>query len=121
MHDGTNYVVVGGNGTILTSTDLAIWALRDSGITGNLFAVTFSGGRYFAVGGSGVIVTTTNLIGWAEQDSGTANNLFSITTDGANFIASGSTGTILDFSISNTDLLLRSAGTSPYPSFVKVQ
>jgi hypothetical protein len=73
---GTQSVAVGGNGTVIGSTDGATW--RGINPTAKfLSAIAWSGARFTTVGQAGTIVTTSpDGISWLAQTSGTSQDLF---------------------------------------------
>ena len=81
-YDGTNFVVVGDGGVILTSTPggIATWTSKTSNTTNNLLAITkLSTTTWIAVGASGTVVTAPNINTWTVGSSGTAVDLRAIT------------------------------------------
>jgi Protein of unknown function (DUF1566) len=98
---GSQFVAVGANGTILTSSDGVNWTLQASGTSYSLSSITWSGSKFVAVGG--VIVTSPDGVKWTTQESGltngllgvTTNNLFSVAWSGSKFAAVGIDDTIL--------------------------
>ena len=63
-------VVVGFNGTILTSSDGVNWVLQDSGTSEDIWGVEYDpAGLYVAVGTSGTILTSDNGIDWVMRTS----------------------------------------------------
>ena len=64
---GTEFVVVGENGTILTSPDGVEWTQRNSGTEMTLRGVTWDGSQFVAVGGRGFILTSTDGVEWKAQ------------------------------------------------------
>lgn len=97
-------VVVGANGTILTSPSTAIsWTQRAIGLTNNeIFSVTYgqtdSGTNLFvAVGTMGLILTSTDGINWTAASPGSLTNaiLSHVHYGNGQFVASGSGGTVL--------------------------
>jgi hypothetical protein len=72
-------MVVGENGTILTSLDGISWTKRHSGTSEYLYEVTFGNGLFVSVGESGTILTSTNRKSWTKRISRTSDNLFGVT------------------------------------------
>ena len=75
VYNGNNlYVVVGKEGTILTSPDAINWTLRTSGTPYDLWGIAYDGsGQYVAVGDEGVILTSSDAVTWVSATSPTAN------------------------------------------------
>ena len=77
-----NFVVVGGSGTILSSSDNGTtWDNRtNSSVTSNyLRHVGFGNDVFVAVGGNGTIVTSSdNGTTWTSRTSGFSNNLYNV-------------------------------------------
>ena len=92
---GTQFVVVGENGTIITSPNGINWTSRTSGVTVLLNSVVWSGTQFVAVGNNGIIITSPNGINWTSRTSGVTDQLFGITWSGSKFVAVGNNHTIL--------------------------
>jgi len=94
---GTQFVAVGGPGTVLTSPDGITWTSRTSGTGNALYGVAWSGTQFVAVGSGtgGIILTSPDGITWTSRTSGTQSFLSSVTWSGTRFVAVGSMGTIL--------------------------
>ncbi len=98
---GTQFVVVGTGGTILTSPDGISWVTRAesppnySGV--DLNDVTWSGTQFVAVAGdlTGSISTSLDGIKWTLRNSGPTVPLYGVVWSGKQFVAVGSGGTIL--------------------------
>jgi hypothetical protein len=74
-------VTVGGDGTILTSSDNGTsWDNRTSGTLNYLEDVTYANSTFTAVGQSGTILTSSDGTTWTSRTSGTTNNLYGVTT-----------------------------------------
>jgi hypothetical protein len=88
------WVVVGQNGFISTSPDLANWTTRYS--TGpTLRGVTANSANVFvAVGDSGAFVKSADGITWTAQTAISTANLNAVSTDSAQFITVGQGGAI---------------------------
>ncbi len=78
-------MVVGEQGTILTSTDEgATWTQRISGTNSWLVAATYSPTlkRYFAVGDGGIILSSADAVAWVREASPTSIRLNGVTDSG---------------------------------------
>lgn len=95
IYTGTQYVIVGYNGTIITSPDLANWTMRASGTTNNLLGVAYSGNTYVAVGSTGTILVSSDAVTWNTATSNTTNTLYGVTWAGDEFVTVGAGTTIL--------------------------
>ena len=118
---GTEWVVVGNSGTILSSSDLRNWTTVKSGTANNLNGVFSEPFNYVAVGDGGTILTSPDGSAWTVQSSGVTSSLYSYTfIPGVPYrtpslvVVCGQSGTILyaleDVSLSLTSVL--SSGTS---------
>src|SRR5690606_25500006 len=92
---GGMYVVVGNNGTILTSPDGVNWTVRSSGVSQTLNGVAHSGDLWVAVGSSGTVLTSPDGINWTSRNSGVSQALRDITYGGGQHVAVGDSGTVL--------------------------
>src|SRR5690606_36816523 len=72
------FIVVGDNGTIITSTSGAGWAKQTSGVDNNLYDIAWSEDGIFAVGAGGTILKSLDRITWEPVVSNTSNTLRSI-------------------------------------------
>ena len=59
---GENFVTVGDNGIILTSSDGISWTKRTSGTTKNLYGVTYGNSTFVTVGDNGIMLTSSDGI-----------------------------------------------------------
>jgi len=95
------FVVVGDNGTILTSPDGTTWTQRTSppgpfGARVHLYDVTYGNGLFVTVGGdNGTILTSPDGTTWAKRNSGTSNDLYGVTYGNGLFVTVGEYGTFL--------------------------
>jgi hypothetical protein len=93
------FVVVGNDGTVLTSTNPASWS-GSSGLLAlgdgmNLRGVTWGNGRYVAVGNDGMILTSDNGSSWNLRNFARQENLHGVAYGQGTFVAVGNGGTIL--------------------------
>jgi len=94
--NGTSqYVAVGYNGLIATSSNASTWSTETSGISDNLYGVNWSGSQYVAVGASGTIVSSPDGAVWTTQNSTVTSSLYDVTWTGTEYVAVGMTGRIL--------------------------
>ena len=114
--DDNHAWAVGGNGTIVATTDGgATWNIEASGTTDSLNAVAFSDAQHgWAVGEGGTIVATTDGgAHWSAQDSGTSEELqgvaFANAEDGW---ASGWNGTIVATTDGGSTWTSQTSGTT---------
>ncbi len=89
------WVVVGMNGTVLSSPTATAWSLRTSGTANSLNSVAFGNSTYVAVGNAGTIITSADGTTWDAQDSGTTAALKRVQWLAGLFYAVGENGTIL--------------------------
>lgn len=95
FRNGSQWVVVGNAGTVLTSTDGVVWTSRTSGATSDLFGIIYANGLWIATGASGTIITSSNGITWTARMSGTSALLRNAAHDGSKFVVVGSGPVIL--------------------------
>jgi hypothetical protein len=91
---GTQFIIVGNSGTILTSTDGATWTQRVSNVTAALNGAGACGTVNVAVGDSGTIVASSDGVTWTPRTSGVTASLKHVRCLNGQFVALGS-GTIL--------------------------
>ena len=91
---GKSFVVTGGAGTILTSTNTTNWTVR-SVTSAFLSGVTAFPGGLVAVGDLGAIVTSSDGVQWTPRNSGTTNWLYRVHYFGGKLIAVGENGYIV--------------------------
>jgi len=89
------FVTVGAGGTAFASPDAINWTVVTSGVTTDLNAVTYGGGKVAAVGTGGVIINSIDATTWATVTSGTTNDLYAIAVGSGGLVAVGANGTIL--------------------------
>jgi hypothetical protein len=69
--NGRQYVAVGAQGTVMTSTDLAGWTVHSAGVDHSLRSVAASPSRFVAVGedsrGEAIVVSSTDGAAWSVQ------------------------------------------------------
>jgi hypothetical protein len=114
-HNGTLFVAVGYDGTILTSPDGVSWVSRDnpSSSTHRLQTVIYANGLFVVSGGIGptdpIIMTSPDGITWTEQTVPNTNSLVGLGYDGSLFVSIGNIGDI----ITSPDAITWTERTSP--------
>jgi hypothetical protein len=63
-YGSSTYVVVGGNGLILSSTDRVNWIVRTSGTDYQIYNVVYGNGRFVAVANGSTVHTSPDGINW---------------------------------------------------------
>ena len=95
----SSHIVVGSNGTLITSSDGITWSTQDSGTTQTLYSITSDGTSRLLGGGEHAIqITSTDATAttWnASNDSPTQENLNDILFGNGIYIAIGNAGSIL--------------------------
>ena len=97
---GSQFIALGTDGSIVTSTDGNAWAsaasIPNNGARMNSLAFGFtSSATYVAVGDGGKIFTSTDLVTWTPAVSNTPNDLYSVSFPKDIFIATGAGGALL--------------------------
>jgi hypothetical protein len=90
---GSQYVVVGAGGTILTSPDGIRWTSQNSGTPYALSSVIWADSQYVTVGN--VILASPNGVTWTPASLGSPNALNSVTWMGSQYVAVGQGNTIV--------------------------
>jgi hypothetical protein len=109
--DGTNIVMVGTGGAVVSSPDGVTWTNRGSGVTvtTSLRSIGCGMGKFVAVGDGGVVITSEDSgTNWTAQPA-VGLNLKGIACDGTNFVAVGGTG-IVATSPDGTNWTFQSSG-----------
>ena len=95
-HDGTQFILAGGNGTILTSPNGTNWTRQTTPTSAFLMSVAAFPGGLVAVGQAGVILTSTNHgVSWTPRVSGTTNWLSQARWLNDRLVAVGQNGCLL--------------------------
>lgn len=92
--DGT-YVVCGGTGTVLTSSDGTNWTSRLTLTTAFLSSVATNASLFVVVGNNGTILTSSDGVLWVPAVSFTTRWLFRVKQFDGTFVAVGENGTIV--------------------------
>jgi hypothetical protein len=95
---GTNFIVTGGKGTILVSSDptqATQWLPRISGVNVMLSSVASSPERVVVSGDFGTIVTSDDSLLWGKRSSGVTNWVYQVRYLNGKFVAVGEAGLIL--------------------------
>ncbi len=91
----TNYVAVGTNGAMYSSTDGTAWSAINYTTSKRLNGASFFS-SYKVVGDGGLVLTSTDTVTWTAQTSGTTQNLYAITSNNLSLnVAVGAGGTII--------------------------
>jgi hypothetical protein len=96
------FVVVGGAGTIITSTDGISWTSRTSPHSNAINDVTYENSTFVAVGDTGNIITSSDGISWTSRTSNTSQLLFGVAYGNSTFVVVGNSGTVLTSSDGTT-------------------
>jgi hypothetical protein len=91
----SEFVVVGGNGIVLTSSNGTDWLTQATGTSRELYCVAWGNNLFVAAGDSGTILTSPNGISWTMRASGTTNWLRGAAWADNQFIVVGGNGTVL--------------------------
>ena len=68
-YGNNNFVVVGYQGTIMTSpTGTDSWTLQDSGVSSTLWNITYGNGIYIVVGASGTVLKSSDAENWHAEN-----------------------------------------------------
>lgn len=94
-YNGSLYLAVGANGTLITSYDGMSWTTRYSGTSSHLYGVTYGNGLYVAVGAGGTLQTSTDGITWRAATSQTTLDLKGVAYGADIFVAIGAAGALL--------------------------
>jgi Tfp pilus assembly protein PilV len=96
--DGAKYIAVGTNGTMITSVDGANWTKVDTGFSGYIYKIVYSGSKYVAIvqeWGRGTLLTSEDGVNWALGNIGNYKMLTDITWNGNQYVLVGYDGDIL--------------------------
>lgn len=85
---GGLFVAVGDGGLIATSSNGAVWTVRDSGTTAYLRSAAYSGGWFVAVGNNAIVVSR-DVTNWTRVALTNQCDLFDVSPGGYRFVAVG--------------------------------
>ncbi len=94
-YNGSLYLAVGANGTLITSDDGANWTARYPGTSSHLYGVTYGNGLYVAVGAGGTLQTSSDGITWQGATSQTTLHLKGVAYGAGIFVAIGDAGALI--------------------------
>jgi hypothetical protein len=89
------FTTVGNGGVIFQSSDAVSWTPVTSGVTTDLNAITYGGGRFIVVGKGGLVLSSTDNVTYTSNTSGTTNDLLSVGVGLNGLVAVGANGTIV--------------------------
>ena len=95
--DGSQFVVVGNLGTILTSPDGVTWTPRTSGTTAQLSGIVWRDGQFVTIGSNRNVYTSPDGIAWSSRGTGVSASFVpnGISWTNGLFALPGSAGTLL--------------------------
>ncbi|SFE68557.1 Listeria/Bacterioides repeat-containing protein [Paenibacillus algorifonticola] len=95
VYDGSKYVIVGGNGTILTWGPGNVLGTSNSNTSNILGSVVYGGGKYVATGQFSTVTTSSDGVNWTSQMlTNTGGAYIYSVTYGNKFVAVGQYGKI---------------------------
>jgi len=108
------FVVVGGDGTILTSPDAtaSTWATPSSGTAFDLKSVAWSGNKFVAIGSGDTVVTAPDGVTWTVQPSVPGTGQLVRFSSGASSAVSGAVGALQVYAPTIQTLTI--SGGEPY-------
>jgi hypothetical protein len=83
------FIAVGNDGTVMSSTDGMAWNLRQPAMPSKLNGITYANGQFVAVGDYGTILTSYEGANWTQPKSGTQYGLTDLAYGGGQFVAVG--------------------------------
>lgn len=86
---GTQFFVLGVNGSITTSPNGSTWTRQASGPDGDFGTVFHDGRRFVATGTGGAVLTSNDGTAWTQLATTTTNSLYSTATNGTRYVAAG--------------------------------
>ena len=113
-YDGTQFILTGGNGTVLTSPEGTNWTSRAAPTSAFLMSVATFPGGLVSVGEGGVILTSSDHgSNWTTRVSGTTNWLSQVRWLNDRLIAVGQNGCLLT-STDGTQWQTNASGTTAW-------
>jgi hypothetical protein len=113
--DGSRFVALGTDGSVLTSADSNTWISATSVPSGGTNSIAFgivSGAPiYVAVGNGGNIFTSADLVTWTTVPNA-GNDLYNVAFPNGTFVATGAGGTLLTSTDASTWTLVQNVPTS---------
>ena len=94
-HASATIVVVGDQGSIITSPTGTSWTPQTSGTSSSLRGIANDGSLMVAVGDAGTILSSSDGVVWTSQTSGTTQNLRDVAFSGGVWVAVGDSGTVV--------------------------
>jgi PKD repeat protein len=94
-HGNGRFVIVGEQGTVLTSVDELSWLLRDPSTDDDMHDVVWTGSRFIAVGSNGSVVTSADGAVWEIRSTTSSETLNAVASGGPNIVAVGTSGELL--------------------------
>ncbi len=119
--DGSQFIALGTDGSILKSPDGNTWAAASSVPSGGAagprmnsiaFGLVSGAPIYVAVGDGGNIFTSADLVTWATATSPTGNNLHNVSVPNGTFVATGASGKLLTSADASTWTAVQNLPTS---------
>lgn len=117
--DGEQYVVVGGNGTVLRSPDGVQWTLGRIQNSTRLFSSVARGNSlWVATGVAGSLFTSENAVDWTSRSQATTNWIFRARPVAGQWVAVGQNGLLL-VSTDGIQWSARDSGTTAWLTDVR--
>jgi hypothetical protein len=111
---GSQWVAVGRQGTVLTSSDASTWTPRTTGTTSALHSIAWSGSELLAVGDNGTLITSADSIAWTAAASTLAIRWNAAVWTGTQFVAVGNYGVVATSTTGSTWTLRTPGGAGDW-------
>ena len=98
LWDGSRYVAVSCDGTVITSTDGANWASQVMDVATAAWqrcGLNWNGVQYVFTGGSGRLLTSQDAIHWEQQTTHVGGDIYAVAWSGSRYVAVGQGGLII--------------------------